>query len=255
MVAVAERGASKPTPRSLRILVVEDHVDSRELLAELLRHAGPHQIEFADSGEQGLLCLRSRVYDLLVTDIRLPGISGLEMIDHATREGRLVGTEIVVCSANHWLRPQVVARGGRYIPKPVDIAEILDAVRAVSLPPSGEQGSRALNHGEDKADEGAAARAPHFEHRVSGYDFVRALLLAGYRVVGKNEGHAFLAREEIELSVPQVEALSEQTMLALLETAKIPPVHMRTLLHRLGSRDTWPDILSAASGERGAGER
>jgi CheY-like chemotaxis protein len=232
---------------------VEDHVDSRELLAELLRHAGPHRIEFAGSGEDGLLCLRSAAYDLLVTDIRLPGISGLDMLDHAAREGRLVGTEIVVCSANHWLRPQVIARGGRYIPKPVDIAEILDAVRAASLPPCGEQGARALKHGEEGEDEEGAARAPPFEHRVSGYDFLRALLLAGYRLVGKNDGHAFLAKEEIQLSVPQVEALPEDTMLALLQAAKIPPSHMRTLLNRLGSRDTWPDVLGVATG--GGGHR
>ena len=109
-----------PSSTGLRILVVEDVADSRELMADLLRETGPHSIELAESGDEGLLHLRTTAYDLIVTDIGLPGMTGLEMLDHAKEEGRLDGATVAVCSGNHSLRPQVVAQGGHYIPKPID---------------------------------------------------------------------------------------------------------------------------------------
>jgi hypothetical protein len=44
-----------------------------------------------------------------------------------------------------------------------------------------------------------------------------------------------------EVVVPQCEVLSDESILYLLKTADIAPLYFITLLHRLGSRDTWPD--------------
>jgi hypothetical protein len=80
-----------------------------------------------------------------------------------------------------------------------------------------------------------------FEHRISSYDFVRAMLLAGYRLIGTTMGHAVLAKGEAQLLVPQRDELPEETILALLQSADVLPLQFVTFLNRLGSRDTWPE--------------
>ena len=79
------------------------------------------------------------------------------------------------------------------------------------------------------------------EHRVSGYDFVRAILLAGYRLVGTTAGHAVMAKANRELFVPQRDNLEDDVILSLLEQADVQLPHFVALLHRLGSRDTFPE--------------
>jgi hypothetical protein len=79
------------------------------------------------------------------------------------------------------------------------------------------------------------------EHRVASYDFVRAMLLAGYRLVGTTLGHAVLEKGDQVLLVPQRDELPEDLIVALLQKADVQPMHFVALLNRLGSRDTWPE--------------
>lgn len=128
-------------PYRVRILIVEDNEDSRDMMAAVLRQTGDPVIALATTGEEGLEQLRSGNYDFIFTDISLPGLSGLEMLDQATHERLLLGSEIVVvCSATYTFRQAVIARGRRWLPKPVDAERILEFVRAWSRPEPRESG-------------------------------------------------------------------------------------------------------------------
>jgi len=59
-----------------RILVVEDNPDSLYLASEILRVLG-HEVDSAASGEEAQALLAARTFDILFTDISLPGISGI----------------------------------------------------------------------------------------------------------------------------------------------------------------------------------
>ena len=81
-----------------------------------------------------------------------------------------------------------------------------------------------------------------FEYRITGHDFVRAMLLAGYRQVRTTPmGDVVLVNGNVELAVPKREHLDEATIAALLETARMLPLTLVSLLNRLGSRDTMPE--------------
>lgn len=111
--------------QSLRILVVEDDADERALLAVVLMHTGEHTLAFATSGEQGLELLRAGRYDLVMTDIGLPEMSGFEMLLQSEREGFLVEeTVVLVCSAKADARCPTLLHAAQYLPKPVDTVEI-----------------------------------------------------------------------------------------------------------------------------------
>ncbi len=86
-----------------------------------------------------------------------------------------------------------------------------------------------------------------FEYRISGHDFVRAMLLAGYRFVHSTPGGVVLRNDRTQLLVPKREQLEEPVVLALLATAGMPPLQLVNLLNRLGSRDTVPEQSKAST--------
>ncbi|HEY3821925.1 MAG TPA: hypothetical protein VGL81_32385 [Polyangiaceae bacterium] len=77
------------------------------------------------------------------------------------------------------------------------------------------------------------------EQRISGHDFVRAMMLAGFRFVRAMDRHVLIAKGGTRLLVPQPGVLDEETILALLREASLAVPDFATLLNRLGSRDTW----------------
>jgi CheY-like chemotaxis protein len=225
MDSAADDAPPSTTPARLNVLVVEDDDDARELMASAVSDMDDCRIALAATGEGALWHLHREVYDVIVTDIGLPDISGIELLDLAIVEGCLLGREvIVIVSGDVHLSPQVVARGWRFFPKPVDFERLRDALRSAraALP-------------------GSEERPRTFGHRISGYDFVRAMLLGGYRITGTKDGYAVLVKDGLELLVPQHDALDDEVILELLERADLLPSRFVTLSRRLGSRDTSLD--------------
>jgi two-component system response regulator PilR (NtrC family) len=62
-----------------RILVVEDEPDLRKVLASLLKREG-YSVHLAESGSKAVEMLGREIYDLVITDVRLPGASGIEVL-------------------------------------------------------------------------------------------------------------------------------------------------------------------------------
>lgn len=69
----------------LRLLVVEDNADARYLVCETLRALG-HEVDAVASGEEALPQLLQQPYDVLFTDVSLPGMSGVDLARVARRE-------------------------------------------------------------------------------------------------------------------------------------------------------------------------
>lgn len=65
----------------MNILFAEDQAILRSTLATLLRMLGQHQVTEAEDGQQARQLLRQQTFDLLITDIEMPGFSGLELVE------------------------------------------------------------------------------------------------------------------------------------------------------------------------------
>ncbi|QLA16487.1 response regulator [Desulfolutivibrio sulfoxidireducens] len=74
-------------PTTLRILVVEDDPNHRKLARQVLEDYG-HEVTDADDGVEALAFLASRDFDLVVLDMRLPGMDGREFIRHVRHSKR-----------------------------------------------------------------------------------------------------------------------------------------------------------------------
>ena len=76
--------------KSLRLLIVEDHADSAELLAELLESRG-HTVRIAGTASDALACAAEEPFDLVVSDVGLPDASGYELMQQLRDKFALKG--------------------------------------------------------------------------------------------------------------------------------------------------------------------
>lgn len=115
---------------SAKILIVDDEATIRESLRESLAAEG-YDAEIAESGEEALAKTHGTVYDLVVTDLRLPGVSGLEILQALRNQGN--DTPVIMMTAYGDVDTAVSAmRNGAYdfIPKPFKLSAIKKQVRA-----------------------------------------------------------------------------------------------------------------------------
>jgi DNA-binding response OmpR family regulator len=121
-------GRSKPG----RILVVEDNADSRDLLSKLLAMSG-YEVLSAPDGESGYAAALKQVPDLIITDINMPRMDGLELLKKVRIEGALAGTAVLVVTAfgGEAARVAIEAGADAATAKPFDFDGFIDTVNTL----------------------------------------------------------------------------------------------------------------------------
>ena len=112
------------------LLLVEDEAPLRQLVADQLTKRG-YQVQQASTGEEGLAKLTDFAFDLLITDLRLPGIDGAVVVDAAV--ARYPDIVAIVMTGYGTVKDAVAAikRGASdFVSKPFQIDELLHAVDA-----------------------------------------------------------------------------------------------------------------------------
>jgi PAS domain S-box len=127
--------ASGETPthpqRRLKILVVEDHNDTRHTLARLLSHFG-HQIAMAASVESAMQTFRSRKFDAILSDIGLPDGSGYDIVRQAKRCYPVKAIALTGFGMDDDLRKSKAAGFDFHLTKPIDFAELRTVLGEIS---------------------------------------------------------------------------------------------------------------------------
>ncbi len=120
----------------LRLLVVDDEPDTREILGEILRSAGAAVATASSLGEALAACDRFRP-DLLISDIAMPGGDGYALIRQLRRRGpescgRVPAIAVSAHAREEDRRRALAAGFERYVTKPVEPADLLAVVREVA---------------------------------------------------------------------------------------------------------------------------
>ena len=178
--------ASQPSTRILRILIVDDDASQRSLLESFLTSQGFEVVPVA-SGEQALEILRNEEISLMISDVRMPGISGLETLRRARKEHAVLPVLLVTAYAD--IREAVGAmRDGavNYLTKPIDLDELLASVRQAT----GLAKDTPLKFSEDKQLPGhVVARSPLMQALFRDASLIASsdsrILLTGESGVGK----------------------------------------------------------------------
>jgi DNA-binding NtrC family response regulator len=114
-----------------QILIVEDDRKMREALLRIMKKEG-YTAHAADTGEAALGKVRETTYDVVITDLKLPGIDGMEVLK--TLRGARSETSIIIITAYATIDSAVEAmREGAedYVAKPFDLDEIRLKIRKV----------------------------------------------------------------------------------------------------------------------------
>jgi two-component system, OmpR family, response regulator len=113
------------------VLLVEDDEDNRELMAEVLVDAG-YEVGCAADGTAGLRLLAERQVDVVLTDVGMPGVGGLEL---ARAARRLAPSAPVIVVTGYADRDDITLARGREVDeilvKPVDPDALVAAVSRV----------------------------------------------------------------------------------------------------------------------------
>jgi len=174
-----------------RVLVVEDEARIALFVERGLRAVG-HTVETVGTGAAALTAVRSGAPDLIVLDLGLPDMDGLDVLSNIRGEGHRM--PVVILTARDDVSDKVTgfeAGADDYIAKPFAFEELLARVRA-RLRETGRSESHELVHDEVRLDlRSRRVRTPdQGEHELSGREF--ALLEALMRHPG-----AIRSREEL----------------------------------------------------------
>ncbi|MBI3985913.1 MAG: PAS domain S-box protein [Lentisphaerae bacterium] len=117
----------------LRVLVVDDEPTSR-LLAEVLARKAGHAVRTAEDGRQAVALTEKEAFDLVLMDVRMPGMDGLEAARTIRERDRRSGRHTVIIGVTAYAmkgdREQILEAGmDGYLAKPIREPELLEAIR------------------------------------------------------------------------------------------------------------------------------
>lgn len=113
------------------VLIVEDNEKNLKLVRDVLQVKGFATIE-AGTAEEGIQLAASRKPDLILMDIQLPGMSGIEALKHLRSDKATAAIPVVAVTASVMQQDRkLITEAGfdGYVGKPINIKEFLDAVR------------------------------------------------------------------------------------------------------------------------------
>jgi DNA-binding NtrC family response regulator len=112
-----------------RVLIIDDEPSVRDALRLILEDGG-YGVVVAPTGAQGIRQARERAFDLIITDLRLPDMTGLDVLDALCRHNP---QSLVVLITSHGT-PELFAEARRCgavggLPKPFQPSEILQLIK------------------------------------------------------------------------------------------------------------------------------
>jgi two-component system cell cycle response regulator DivK len=115
------------------VLIVEDNEKNRKLVRDSLQYKGYQTVE-AETGEDGVRLARERRPALVLMDIQLPGISGIEALRQLRADPETRGIPVIAITASVMTqdRQKIMAAGfDGFQGKPISVKELLESVRRI----------------------------------------------------------------------------------------------------------------------------
>jgi DNA-binding NtrC family response regulator len=124
--------------RQKRILIVEDETPVATALERALStpRGGGYWVEWCESGEAALERLAAARFDLLISDLRLPGISGLELIELSHGADPHMRCVLMTAFGTPQLEAQAQRLADAYVPKPFRLHDLIQTISTVLSEPA-----------------------------------------------------------------------------------------------------------------------
>lgn len=125
----------RPTPRLLRILIIDDEPELQRALQRILEHLGC-AVTTALDGATGVQYAREQEFDLVLCDVRIPGLSGPELLDELRRQAPRAAESIVFMTGDtvtRGIRDFIRSTGRPSLTKPFGRDQLLKILASVQV--------------------------------------------------------------------------------------------------------------------------
>ncbi len=171
---------------ALRILVVDDQSSVRELLRAVLESDG-HEVEDAADGRSAIEALKGGFHDLVIMDIRMPGLDGVETLARMKETAPATGVIMMTAYASVETAVKAMKLGAfDYVTKPIDIGEVRSVIAKFTtrdVEPEGEPHDVGGTTGDVIGSSEAFRAVIELAHRVAESD--ATVLILGESGTGK----------------------------------------------------------------------
>lgn len=119
---------------SIKVLIVDDFAVSRKVLVITLEQLGFDNIEEVSDGNSALVRLKSGLFDLVITDMEMPKMSGLELLQQIRYDPNLKRIPVLIVTENGMQEDIVAAfKAGlnAYVVKPVDVKVFAEKMKNI----------------------------------------------------------------------------------------------------------------------------
>jgi len=129
----AETAGDSQSLAGVVVLLVEDDEDTRIVLGELLRFCGARVLS-ASTGFEALNCLQAGLPNVMITDLAMPGMDGVELLDRIRQDLHTQRLPVIAMTAfPAGYVPRAQRRFNAFLRKPIDVDELVKAIRAVTV--------------------------------------------------------------------------------------------------------------------------
>ncbi len=122
-----------PVPRALRVAVADDEADTRQFLSEVLAQLGHRVVVVAETGKQLVERCRETQPELVITDIRMPDMSGTEAAAAVNREREVPVILLTAYTATDFLQHAGQGHVMACLTKPIKPADLVSAITLTTL--------------------------------------------------------------------------------------------------------------------------
>lgn len=119
-----------PEAKSLRILVVDDQQSMRGLARQCLKKLGVLDVALAASGEQALEVMGQQRFDAVISDLNMPGLSGVDLAKRIKSHPVLRTTPIFLATSESYRDRANDETVDHFVAKPFSVADMRAAIEA-----------------------------------------------------------------------------------------------------------------------------
>ncbi|MFO7855204.1 MAG: response regulator [Paracoccaceae bacterium] len=116
-----------PAAKSLKVLVVDDQQTMRGLARQCLKRLGVVDVSLAATGEQALESMMTKRFDVVISDLNMPGLSGVELA-RKIKEHPVFRTIPVFLATSDAYRDQAGGDVDHFVAKPFSVADMRTAI-------------------------------------------------------------------------------------------------------------------------------
>jgi len=166
----------------MRVLIIEDESQLAKNIAQVFRETAQYAVDISGDGIDGMHLARTSPYDLIVLDLMLPGMAGLDILQHLRAEGK--ATPILILTARDTSADIIAGLNSGcddYLTKPFDMGELMARCKALirrsygQVSPKIEVGALSVDTGARRVEfEDREIRLTGMEYRTLEYLVMRA---------------------------------------------------------------------------------